>query len=44
VAWSAHRWRYADTEPALDKGCVWDAGRIGLCGDWLNGGKVEGAG
>jgi len=43
-AWSAHRWRYADTEPALDKGCVWDAGlRIGLCGDWLNGGKVEGA-
>jgi len=43
-AWSAHRWRYADTEPALDKGCVWDADkRIGLCGDWLNGGKVEGA-
>jgi len=43
-AWSAHRWRYADTAPALDKGCLWDAGqRIGLCGDWLNGGKVEGA-
>ena len=44
MAASAHRWRYADTEPALDKVCVWDAGqRIGLCGDWLNGGKVEGA-
>jgi len=43
-AWTAHRWRYADTEPALDTGCVWepDVG-LGLCGDWLNGGKVEGA-
>jgi len=42
--WTAHRWRYADTrEPLLD-GCVWDGGlRLGLCGDWLNGGKVEGA-
>lgn len=43
-AWTAHRWRYADTEPVLNKGCVWDAGvGLGLCGDWLNGGKVEGA-
>ncbi len=43
-AWSAHRWRYADTDSALDAGCAWNAGlRIGLCGDWLNGGKVEGA-
>lgn len=43
-AWTAHRWRYADTEPALDNVCTWDADlRIGLCGDWLNGGKVEGA-
>lgn len=42
--WSAHRWRYADTEPALEMGCLWDLNsRIGLCGDWLNGGKVEGA-
>ncbi len=42
--WTAHRWRYADTEPALDEGCAWrpDIG-LGLCGDWLNGGKVEGA-
>ncbi len=43
-AWSAHRWRYADTEPALEKGCAWQGGNgLGLCGDWLNGGKVEGA-
>ena len=42
--WTAHRWRYADTEPALHEGCAWrpDIG-LGLCGDWLNGGKVEGA-
>ena len=43
-AWLAHRWRYADTEPALDNGCAWRASDgLGLCGDWLNGGKVEGA-
>lgn len=43
-AWTAHRWRYADTQPPLDAGCTWepDLG-LGLCGDWLNGGKVEGA-
>jgi hypothetical protein len=44
VASTAHRWRYADTEPALDQGCAWhDGDGLGLCGDWLNGGKVEGA-
>jgi len=43
-AWSAHRWRYADTEQPLQLGAVWQAADgIGLCGDWLNGGKVEGA-
>ena len=43
-AWTAHRWRYADTEPPLDSCHVWDVDRrIGLCGDWLGGGKVEGA-
>jgi len=43
-AWAAHRWRYADTEPALEQGCAWhDIAGLGLCGDWLNGGKVEGA-
>jgi len=44
VASTAHRWRYADTEPALDQECAWhDGDGLGLCGDWLNGGKVEGA-
>lgn len=43
-AWSVHRWRYADTEPALEVGFLWnDITGIGLCGDWLNGGKVQGA-
>ncbi len=43
-ACTAHRWRYADTEPALAIGCAWDAEfGLGLCGDWLNGGKVENA-
>ncbi len=43
-AWSAHRWRYADTEQPLQLGAVWQAADgLGLCGDWLNGGKVEGA-
>jgi renalase len=42
--WSTHRWRYADTETPLQLGCAWQARpRVGLCGDWLNGGKVEGA-
>ncbi|MDP2134534.1 MAG: FAD-dependent oxidoreductase [Sulfuritalea sp.] len=42
--WSVHRWRYADTEPALDIACAWDAQpAVGLCGDWLHGGRVEGA-
>lgn len=43
-SWTAHRWRYAFTESAVPEGCVWDAeARLGLCGDWLNGGRVEGA-
>ena len=42
--WTAHRWRYSDTAPPLGQGCAWDhdAG-IGLCGDWIDAGKVEGA-
>jgi hypothetical protein len=44
AAWTAHRWRYADTAPTMNRECVWHAGDgLGLCGDWLNGGKVEGA-
>lgn len=43
-AWTAHRWRYAAPEPPLQTGCAWDGGRrLGLCGDWLEGGRVEGA-
>lgn len=42
--WTAHRWRYADSAPALQVGGAWQAeSGIGLCGDWLHGGKVEGA-
>ncbi|MFP5402647.1 MAG: NAD(P)/FAD-dependent oxidoreductase [Gammaproteobacteria bacterium] len=44
VVWSAHRWRYAITESAVAEGYVWRAeDGIGLCGDWLHGGRVEGA-
>ena len=44
LGWAAHRWRYAITESALDGGCAWDAAQaLGLCGDWANGGRVEGA-
>ena len=44
AAWTAHRWRFADTAQPLTAGCAWnrEAG-LGLCGDWLAGGKVEGA-
>ena len=42
--WTAHRWRYADTHPVLQQRFAWDGEqRLGLCGDWLNGGKVQGA-
>ncbi len=41
--WSAHRWRYASSEPSIDLTSAWDAqAGLGLCGDWLNGGRVEG--
>lgn len=44
AAWTAHRWRYADTAPPLGEGFAWDPeAAIGLCGDWLDAGKVEGA-
>lgn len=44
TTWAAHRWRYASTENTPERGCAWDATLgIGMCGDWLNGGKVEGA-
>ncbi len=44
ATWSAHRWRYASSDPSITQGSVWDAETgIGICGDWLNGGRVEGA-
>ena len=44
LQWSAHRWRYATTHPNLEQGSAWDGEqRLGLCGDWLDVGKVEGA-
>jgi hypothetical protein len=43
AAVSVHRWRYADCEPA-ETGSVWQPeSGLGLCGDWLLGGRVEGA-
>lgn len=39
-----HRWLYADCPHSLNCGYQLDeALRLGLCGDWLNGGKVQGA-
>ena len=41
---AVHRWRHAMARPALDVACAWDAQQhLGLCGDWLNHGTVEGA-
>ncbi|MCD0246986.1 FAD-dependent oxidoreductase [Xanthomonas melonis] len=43
-ACDARRWGAASTDPPRQIGYVWDAGLgLGLCGDWLAGGKVEGA-
>lgn len=42
--YSIHRWRYADCLQPLQQGFAYDANmQLGMCGDWLNGGKVEGA-
>lgn len=41
---SMHRWRYADAESTLGQEHLWDPEQgLGLCGDWLNESKVEGA-
>lgn len=41
---SIHRWRYADTAPPLGRQAEFCARTgLGLCGDWLGSGKVEGA-
>ena len=39
-----HRWRYAFAEKPLDQPCLWDNElRIGVCGDWCLGRRVEDA-
>ena len=41
---TARRWRYALVEQPLGEPCLWDAERrIGACGDWCLGGRVEAA-
>jgi predicted NAD/FAD-dependent oxidoreductase len=41
---SAHRWRHAKAETTSRHHFVWlPAVHVGLCGDWLEGGRVEGA-
>lgn len=42
---TVHRWRYAEPSSAANAdSCLWDAAlKLGLCGDWLNAGRVEGA-
>ncbi len=43
VATSAHRWRYAKSGQ-LGQDALWDgARRLGVCGDWLPGSRVEAA-
>jgi photolyase PhrII len=40
----AHRWRYAIPESVLEEECLWDSTmRLGACGDWCGGPRVEGA-
>ena len=41
-----HKWRYALSHPAAESGesALWDAQmRLGVCGDWLADGRIEGA-
>jgi len=40
----AHRWLFARPEQSLAESSLWDAGsRLGACGDWCGGPRVEGA-
>lgn len=40
----AHRWRYALASDPVGERCLYDAaGRIGVCGDWLIGARIEAA-
>ncbi len=41
---NARRWRFAEADPPLDRGSLYDPDRgIAVAGDWLNGSRVEGA-
>ena len=41
---NAHRWRYSTCNSPLNCGSLWDPDfRIGLCGDWCDSLRVEGA-
>ena len=41
---SVHRWRYASGSIKSEKGFILNQeNKLSLCGDWLNGGRVEGA-
>lgn len=37
----AHRWRYARSATGSDLALWSEAGRLGCCGDWLAGPRVE---
>lgn len=40
----AHRWRHARVETAIGQPSLWDPERrLGLCGDWLLGDRIEAA-
>lgn len=44
LAEAVHRWRYSLVETALDRDCIWDAGRgIGIAGDFCIAGRAEAA-
>ena len=39
-----HRWRFATPNQSLGEICLWNKVlRLGACGDWCTGGRVEGA-
>ena len=41
---ASHRWRYAIPLKPLDSRCLFDSElRVGACGDWCAGPRVEGA-
>jgi predicted NAD/FAD-dependent oxidoreductase len=40
----AHRWRHAQVETPVGQACLWDpSARIGACGDWCLGPRIEAA-